>query len=75
MSRTAIYTRNEKEYNEAMKMLDNLGYRWHDGDPCIPEWKPAGGINKLIYLILHSGDKTITINTIAQMAIEERAGR
>lgn len=66
MSRTAIYTRNEKEYNEAMKILDNLGYRWHDGDSCIPEWKPAGGVNKLIYLILHSGDKTITINTIGE---------
>ena len=50
MSRTAIYTRNKKEYNEAMKILDNLGYKWYDGDPCIPEWKPAGGVDKLIYL-------------------------
>ena len=66
MSRTAIYTRNKKEYNEAMKILDNLGYKWYDGDPCIPEWKPAGGVDKLIYLILHSGDKTITINTIEE---------
>ena len=66
MSRTAIYTRNKKEYNEAMKILDNLGYKWYDGDPCIPEWKPAGGVDKLIYLILHSDDKTITINTIEE---------
>ena len=66
MSRTAIYTINEKEYNEAMKMLDNLGYKWYDGDSCSAGWKPAGGVNKLIYLILHSGDKAITINTIGE---------
>ena len=64
MSRTAIYTINEKEYSEAMKMLNNLGYRWYDGDPCIPEWKPAGGVDKLFYLILHTGDKAVTCSTI-----------
>ena len=67
MSRTAIYTINEKEYSEAMKMLDNLGYKWYDGDPCIPEWKPAGGVDKLIYLILHSGDKAVTCATMGKV--------
>ena len=65
MSRTAIYTINEKEYNEAMKILDNLGYRWCDGEPCNTGWKPAGGVNKLIYLILHD-DKTVTIATMGE---------
>lgn len=62
MSRIAIYTKNEKEYNEAMKMLDNLGYRWCDGDSCNTEWRPDGGVNKLIYLFLYSNDKTVTFN-------------
>ena len=66
MSRTAIYTRNEKEYNEAMKMLDNLGYQWYDGDSCTSGWKPSSGVNKLIYLILQSNNKTITISTIGE---------
>lgn len=62
MSRTAIYTINEKEYVEAMKMLDNLGYRWCDGDPCNTKWRPDGGVDKLIYLILYSDDKIVTFN-------------
>lgn len=64
MSRTAIYTLNEKEYKEAMKMLDNLGYRWCDGNPCSSEWKPAGGVDKVIYLILYTGDKFVTCSTL-----------
>lgn len=62
MSKTVIYTINEKEYNEAMKILYKLDYTWCDGDPCNTEWKPDGGVDRLIYLSLYD-DKTITFNT------------
>ena len=63
MSKTVIYTINEKEYNEAMRILHNLGYKWRDGNSCSPEeWKPAGGVDRLIYLILNKDDKLLTFN-------------
>ena len=64
MSKTVIYTINEKEYSEAMRILHKLGYKWFDECPCNIGWKPACGVDKLIYLILYEDDKLITFNTI-----------
>lgn len=64
MSKTAVYTINEKEYNEAMKTLDKLGYQWIDGDSCSAEWKLSGGVDRLIYLILYNDDKVVAFNTV-----------
>lgn len=64
MSKTAVYTINEKEYNKAMKTLDKLGYQWIDGDSCSAEWKLTGGVDRLIYLILYNDDKVVAFSTV-----------
>lgn len=63
MSKAVIYTINEKEYNEAMRILHKLGYKWYDGDPCNEGWKPSDGVNRLIYLTLDSKSKLISFDT------------
>lgn len=63
MSKTAVYIINEKEYSEAMKTLDKLGYQWIDGDSCSAEWKLTGGVDRLIFLILYSDDKVVAFTT------------
>ena len=64
MSKTVIYTINEKEFQKAMEILDILGYTWADGESCTSGWRPNNGANRLIYLSLYSIDKSITFSTI-----------
>lgn len=71
MSRTVIYTINEKEFQKAMEILDILGYTWADGESCTSGWRPNNGADRLIYLSLYSVDKSITFSTIKPEEEEE----
>lgn len=62
-TKTTIYTINEKEYDEAMRILHKLGYKWCDETPCNEGWKPSDGVNRLIYLTINSESKCISFKT------------
>ena len=60
--KTIIFTTNEEEYHEAMKILDKLGYKWLSGAAC-EEWSPTlSWIMKTLYVTLHEESKTITVS-------------
>lgn len=60
--KTIIFTTNEEEYREAMKILDKLGYKWLSNTAC-EEWNPPlSWIMTTLYLTLHEDSKTITVS-------------
>lgn len=60
--KTIIFTTNEEEYHEAMKILNKLGYKWLSRAAC-EEWNPPlSWIITTLYLTLHEDSKTITVS-------------
>lgn len=63
MSRERIFIKSKEEFDKAMQILNNLGYKWRSGQEC-SRWKP--GIVKdeelisPIFLYLSSESSTIT---------------